>query len=350
MQNERFAEAFKKGGDQPSNFRNTYAKTLLSPAARWAETFSYLVDAHLYDYPTDDIAIEQLLTIYESDLTRQLLRSTIKTGESVAAGRANFSPHLNALNFHTLNQEMSPNWWTLTGVGDRTPPDYLDITRMQTSLSIQGLRAARANRLHQIQPRMSETQSEYDHLSESLTGQITEIDAAIALLEVAKQLPIDERDDIVILPSPPKYEGNSRAASDFLIFDTAEKQVRGIQVKTRLRPSSKYDENYVSFIDGVNDLGNYEVESAPSGRDRKRAVPGLLAADFILHNEGLTDTPTILRNELFRGLQGQIINAKETARELFPENSESSENRVEWAAEAIGRRILSDLYSDTDVI
>lgn len=290
MHKEQFAEGFSKSPRYIKpvhglSFYNT--KSLLSPAIHWADTFSFLVDAHLHSDNLDPAAVGQILTMYESDITKQLLRGTIRASEKEALQKPELASHLNGLNFHTLNQEMSANWWTLMGVGEKAPADYMDISRMQANLSIQALRLVQAQKNYRNKDQYLLDPKAEHPFDESLTGQITEIDAAITLLEVSKQLPGKDKDGIVVIPSPPHYEGGTPAASDFLIFDTNENQAHGIQVKTRLRGRSKYDENFVSFIDGVSDLGNYQDVAMPLGHVKRQVMPGLISADYLLHSEGL---------------------------------------------------------------
>ena len=113
MYKEQFAEVFKDSPQYrlqlPGNSVRSRKRTLINSALHWADVFSYMVDSHLTDTTPGGDLIKQTLTDYESHATKQLLQNTTPTSENVAFAKPNFSPHLNALNFHILSQGMMAN-------------------------------------------------------------------------------------------------------------------------------------------------------------------------------------------------------------------------------------------------
>lgn len=352
MDAERFAKGFER---DPRDYASLPGKrwrnakySLMDPALRWSYFFSQLVDNHLTQNQVAPKEALQMLQLYTSTTNRQLLQNVIGTSREVASHRSALAAHLNTLNFHTINQEVIPYWNWLVDPDEYVAPDYIDLSLMQTRLSIQGLAlvSAREHFYEQMLIRTPVPADEDLFLDESFAGQITEVDAAITLLEMLKQQPFEELEHLIVVPAPPKYEMYGDKASDFLLFDTSKRQARGIQVKTRLRGKGKYNQDFVSFIDGVYDLGNYTEYRGPDNLVRQRVTPGLIAADFILNNEGLQRQSVFSKMPELEGFYGPIVHSKEIAASMGEHMQYI--DRAARAAEEIGPRIMQALYENGD--
>lgn len=347
MDAERFAKGFERdpreyarlSGKEWRNARDA----LIDPPVRWSHFFSHLTDSYLTSGKLDIDDVNKNLSLYTGNTTRHLLRNISETTERAAFYKPALAPHLNRMNFHTINQEMGASWRHLLDPEANKPLDYIHLAAIQARLSVHALRLVESRRDFYDQL-LSTTPNPTNNdlaLDQSFVGRITEIDASIALLQVVKQLPFDEVDHITVLPAPSKYEGSSGNASDFLLLDTKEWQAHGIQVKTRLYDPSQYNEEFVSFIDGIEDLGNYKLKEVSGRGPARQAIPGLIAADYILHSEDLGRYSSFSRLPEFAGTFGPIYHAREIAQTM--KSHMDYTDRATHAANKIGARLIAAL-------
>ena len=348
MDAERFAKGFER---DPRDYARLSGKAwrqardqLIDPPLRWSHFFSHVVDSYLTGDELDYNDVYRNISMYTGDSTRHLLSNVIATTERAAVYRPSLTPYLNQMNFHTINQEMGPAWLHLIDPETYSTLNRVRISAIQARLATKSLHLVEVRRgfydeLLATTPHPSEEQLKPDR---SLVGRITEVDAAITLLEMVKQQPASEAEHLVVLPAPSKYEGFPNKASDFLLFDTYEWQAHGVQVKTRVHDPTEYDESFVSFIDGVEDLGNSKEKIHPSGAVGTQPIPGLIAADFILHSQDIGRFSSFSRLPEFKGMFGSIYHAREVAETMKPHLDYP--DRAARAARKIGPRLLAALH------
>ena len=349
MDAEQFAKGFER---DPRDYAKLSGQAwrsardeLIDPPIRWSHFFSHLMDGYLTGNSVDIDDANKNIGLYTGNSTRHLLRNITETTERATFYKPALAPHLNRMNFHTMNQEMGDSWRHLLDPEANKPLDYINLVAVQTRLAVHALRLVETRRRFYDDLMMQEPAATHDEmtLDQSFVGRITEIDAAITLLQVVKTLPIDEVEHLTVLPAPGKYEGYKGKSSDFLMIDTEQWQAHGIQVKTRVWNPADYDPAYVSFIDGTVDLGNYKEKDLPDGRVKRQAVPGLISADYLLHDEDIARYSSFSRIPEFSGLFGPIYHARETARTMQVHMDGSQ--RVAKAAAVIGPRLLQALHA-----
>ena len=347
MDADRFAKGFERN---PSDFASLSGKewryardALIDPSIRWSHFFSHVVDDYLTGEKIDNVDTKHNIGLYTGDTTRHLLANIAEVTEQASVYRPALVRHLNRMNFHTMNQDMGPSWLHLIDPEAHPPLEYIHLAAIQARLAVRALYLVeRRQKLHEAVHAISADQSpESGFLDRSFVGRITEIDAAITLLEVVKQRPFDEVEHLTVLPAPSKYEAFLNRSSDFLLFDTEEWQAHGIQVKTRVHDPSEYDGEFVSFIDGVVDLGNFTVTEHPNGAVSRDPVPGLIAADYILNSEALSRYNRFTQLREFEGLFGLVYHAK-TVAQTFQIHM-NYKDRASRAAEKIGERLVAAL-------
>jgi len=349
MDAERFAKGFERPPRDYASLSGREWKrardALVDPSIRWSHFFSHLVDDYFTGGKLDTESAEQDIGLYTGNSTRHLLTNIVEATESATVYRPTLAHNLNSMNFHTMNQEMGASWLHLINPKEHPPLDYIHLTAIQARLAVRALGLVeRRRKLYDEALAASSRQFPKNALlDQSFVGRITEIDAAITLLQVVKQRPFDEVDRLMVLPAPSKYEAASNKRSDFLLINTQELQAHGVQVKTRVHDydASEYDEAFVSFVDGVEDLGNYKIKERANGFGSRQPVPGLIAADFILHGEGLSRHSAFSRLAEFKGTYGAIYHAKEVAETMQVHMSYT--DRVSRAAEKIGDRLIAAL-------
>jgi len=354
MNARSFAEGFDNDpinyGSLTNEELRSATRSLMEGPSRWSHYFSHLLSAYLLDDPVDSEDVAQNLQTYTSDLSRQLMHSVTTTVENIAFQYESVVSNTNKLNFHTINQEMAPYWLRLINPDRQPAPDYIDISVMQTKLGVHALQLVRTRQLFYEKTLLLAPEPTEEDLSldSAFAGRITELEAPMAVLQMLKDQPADTRENLILLPGPGKFESGqsiNNRASDFILLDREESQATGIQVKTALRGTRKYDPRFVSFIDGVKDLGNYTIRQRTDGSTTRRAQPGLLAADFILHAEELQRQSSYSRIDGLQGMFGRILDAKNFAQTL-PEPSDGLTNRTEAASERIRSRLLYALYEN----
>lgn len=354
MNMRSFAEGFDKDPiDYGSLSRREWqgaTRSLMEPAQRWSNYFSHLLNAYFMSEPLEGEEVSRSLQAYTSDSNQQLTHNVVRNIERIAFHHPSIVSYTNKLNFHTINQEMIPYWKYLMEPEVHAAPDYIDISVMQARLGVRALQLARTRQIFYEQTLLAAPEPTDDELQldQAFAGRITELEAPIAALEVLKQQMSDTRENLVLIPGPSRFEsgrGKDSRASDFLLLDTEESQVAGIQVKTNLRGKSKYDQRFITFIDGVKHLGNTVEAHRTDGTATRKAYPGLLAADFILNDEMLQRQSAYSRIEGLQGMFGHILDAKSFACTL-PEPADGLDQRTTRAAERLRVRLFDALYKN----
>lgn len=333
----------------PDKAPNPARRSIADHSAKWSAFFSRIVTEYLEGSSGRVHQTQREFDHYISEPTARFLDGALRQYEESAFYNKKLTDKVNEMHFHTLNQPMAPNWLHLIHPGDKPPEQHIALVSMQSKLAIQAMRLTKSRYDYSEKQREANQQSPFlppveNHLDQSFVGRMTEIDAAIALIELAK-LRLDRYDErLVPVPAPLRYERYPGKAVDFLLFDTVARQAIGIQVKTRLHPTSNYDKTYVSFIDGVKDLGNYEDTNYDEGQRRYRNIvrPGLIAADLIMNNHDILKHSMLDNSDQFHGFYGQVLHARNVAQTFFPHLSYI--NRAEHAARKIESHLISALH------
>lgn len=246
---------------------------------------------------------------------------------------------LNELSFHDLTITLLPMWRRLLTNESDIPMKQEAIASMQLNLALMG------TSLQVIRDRRIEQQPDKQEFASRIDGQLTEIDSAIALLEMMRIDAGETGTNLMVVPAPPKFEAgyhNRHRACDFMVVDMAYGQVRGVQSKTHLTQTDieKYDPAFISFIDGMTDLKNVVV-AGPGSVDTGPKLaprPGLIALDYLVNRTNIKD---IMRNKTYNGHMPWIIQKHAYAKAQFG----TRRSVIEEAGYVLGNRLYEELYS-----
>ncbi|MES2876468.1 MAG: hypothetical protein V4678_03270 [Patescibacteria group bacterium] len=186
-------------------------------------------------------------------------------------------------NFHVMSQSIAPLWVELIGGLEIGPADREKIIRLGilglacTSLDYALWRQDLAS-IQQDHSFFSEEQRTY---RETANGVMTEIDAAIVLLEMART-----NRDLSVVPAPRRFEHADHATNaDFIMYDRSTDEATGIQVKTKVTDEHRqsYDPERIVLICGGEDLGGRIWTRTKQGSSNNEYVawPGMIAADVL---------------------------------------------------------------------
>lgn len=348
----RFAEGYRKNdidlAQQDPSLIKSAGRSFMEGPNKWSHIFGDLTQDYLSGEIDDPDTAKVNLIRYASDSVQQSLRSTRGHMQEYAYHFSSLSPWLNSLNFHTINGELLRYWDRLIDPENQEAPDELDIAVMQARLSIQSLELVAIRRSFQEKSRQTGVSSPIDS---SFVGQITENDAGVGMLEFIKNLPPDMRERLLLLPAAHGFDYGAAAdrSIDYILIDQEAHQARGIQVTTNAQAIKRYsreayDPTFVTELDGVEDLRNFTTQSPQGGPVRKKVLPGLMSADFILNNPIVGSVAGSSKVERLNGYQGRLIEARKVAHELFPATNDPS--RIPHLANTMGERILNDLYTN----
>lgn len=281
MKYEEFLEPFHSDSRRPDYYEGSQAETLDS-ADRWSDYFSDslydLLDTQGTSGNPKERSDEILAYLDWS------IRELPKVQKSVLQVKSERSASLaNRLNFHELNRSFGTVWYRLL-----TGQSYEDRAQSRAEKTlIQNLLAT--NALAILKLRETVPISEYyahdpekgaDLRRRTYEGILTEFDTAIVLLEMAKDDP-----NLLVVPSPNLFEHgeNRELNSDFLLIDTTQQEIIGIQCKSTLTSDDihRYDASRVVLVEGSTDFDNV---SHRKGRLRKvAATAGLISTAQLLH-------------------------------------------------------------------
>lgn len=331
--------------------QNPEVANLMEGPRKWTSFFDTQLTKYLKDEQSDtpeaifhEIEVEYFNGWLEPHLYETVMDIRALGYTDIDAQRAS-----NELHFHVMNRELLPMWHHLLLKEHFKPLSINEIYAMQIKLSIHAVEIAKAAKL--ARPIGNEQSGAYAMLA-VFNGQLTEIDTAVAILEQMKHDSATEASRLALVPAPQKFEAgyrNRHRSIDFLLIDTKEKQARGIQVKTRVHslleksekqsntaPIRRYDDEFVTLIDGVIDLGNTRVTP-----DRRKVVsaPGLVSLNFLQHNVSIQK---LRKHPVFRNDIRSLMVAQMAAKEL----AGNTKPYIKFATTHIIDRLVHDLHKE----
>jgi hypothetical protein len=344
MENGAFADAYRTQSPRTRYKSESYeiGKFMNSPR-EWAAIFGHYLLARMQDGDIDNKhQVRKDIDAYTSTENKSYLDDATERSRDVAYYDSDNESVVNEMNFHIMNSEFGPVWNRLLLPELQMPLAADQIETIQTKIAIQAAKLIKVSR--EIAQEAS-NKGIRSTLPLSIGGQLTEIDAAIAMLEMTKDDSFEDEPHLIVVPAPTLFESvqhNKQLSSDFIFLDTVKNMSRGIQVKTSIDyfPSfvkREYDARYVTLIDGMIDLGNTRPGEGTYGRSTGLPFPGMLSLDFLKLDVSVHKASA---NPAFKDDLGDLIEAKEIAAE--PSSSKSS--YLQQAKKNIQGRILHDLY------
>ena len=342
MNNGEFVAAYtaqKYYGPQHNNapealFTDPTLERSLVDVRGWGRHFSSLMRHRLNDRPVGTYDQLQKLTEYERWNIDHLDRLVEEVYDAVADDPRAIR-YAGELTFHLTNSGMIDQWRSII---------YYRANRTFESAQYRGqtMIAATAIKLLELQDEIKDDDKSNKEQRISFIGsQITELDAGIALLELAKT----RKETLAVVPAPPDFEATyAERNADFLLLDRGEDQIHGIQVKNSLtRPSAnkiiqQYDPDFITLIDGAIDLGN-QVYIDEDGQPLRfpRTRPGLLSIDQMQRV-----SMNSLMHDRFSERRWEMIEAWNDAKE----RASGRNNFIHQAMKNIEPRIIHGLYKE----
>jgi hypothetical protein len=295
MDSKEFVRGYQDISDRkPKDEESAEVKEIMTGPRMWASFF----DTQLYDLLSgeqqrDAGETNRQLDEYLYDWLETRLDTTVKQTQGLAFYNEQDNSAVNELNFHILNKEFLDMWRRALQPETFPRLSHDHIETMQAKLAKQGanLRLVKEDAFY-----WQAVESTPKALVASLNGQLTEIDAAIVMLELCKQ-----ESELILLPAPPQFESaaDKKLSADFIIIDPATEQTRGIQVKSyidrfedegnsdsrkirqRFKAVRKYSPDYITMVDGMIDLGNWKVRYSEHWGHGTVPDPGLLSLEYV---------------------------------------------------------------------
>ena len=323
MDNAAFSRAYSEFTEkhQPHNLER---RELLEQPRQWMRFFNDTLYNYLSGEPAPDPQqfLQQITDYYEWTVVH--MEPTAKRLNQLNESTAH-QGYENDFSFHRLNSALIPLWGTLVDEESHATPAQL--TEMQRYLALQMTPLAREF-LKLAPNHYGEDDTPEGQQLGNDAGILSEADTLVALLEMMKTHP-----ELVALPAPSRFEDRLAAHNiDVILIDTAQRQARGIQVKTHLSQEDfdHYDSQYVSLVDGSTDLGNTTLGESYVHR---RARPGQLLLEV------LANTPIQYQPEFFE--RSAFLQNRQIARELM----RGRKPFLQRAMGNISERLLYDLYA-----
>lgn len=337
MNYEEFLAPFHSDSRQSDLYEGSQAETL-EAADRWSDFFS----DSLYDLLDDNVTstnpqelVTRLVT-YLNWSQRELpaiQQSVLKVKSERSAGLAN------RLNFHELNRAFGTIWYRLlTGNGyQHSAESRAEKTLVQNLLALGAIGVLKLRESVPIDEYYARSPDRnLDPRRKTYEGILTEFDTAIVLLEAIKDDP-----NLIVVPSPNLFEhGEKRELnSDFLLIDSVEQEVVGVQCKSTLTNGdmNRYDSSRVVLVEGATDFDNV---SHRKGRLRKvAATAGLISTAQLLHmptHGGKLEHGAVPFHD-----NRNLLQAKLYARQVVANTSHRS---IKMSADRIGTRLTHALY------
>lgn len=312
MDAERFLHSYPELAsdetENPSRRPNEISPALkdhLDDATYWQETFADTIRQHLKGNGVDAAKAEE----YRNAYWLWHYNTMPSLGKSVRSA-IHLNPDneqlLQELTFHHIAPGLTCEWLALSD------PEYAPtaadrheaqawIASQSASLAYERKQIESAVRKRNPREGLENTVILEKYLTKAekailgnINGQLTELDMHIVLLELCKENP-----GLVSIVSVPQFESgiHSSRNADSILIDTHLAEAHGLQAKIAVRsrefyefnqrgteaaPTEKYDNNFVTLIDGLNDLGNSVVTRVP-GTSTLKSVPrpGLIAMDLL---------------------------------------------------------------------
>lgn len=279
MQARTFAEGYR-GVLTSEQIHSSPPSALIREAQTWSYKWGLALHARLSGQ-TIPINPEKELSEYtrwvQTDFASLSNRINTSSSDEVVEAR-------NELNFHWLTMGMLPMWAAiLEGQPELGRGRWLHVA--QENLALRGLilygareQFVKTHNSHLL----FEPSNEKNYAS--FTGNIQELDASIALLDILNFHPDPRRRNITIVPAPLQFERSDLKSRnvDFVVFDQEEDQAVGVQVKTGVTKEdyANCDSERVVFLDGKVDLDNVRPMRIRKGQSYERIVPwpGIISA------------------------------------------------------------------------
>jgi hypothetical protein len=346
MENGKFVDGYS----EPTNYyryssESSEAKELMEGPRKWAAFFDRQLVLNLKQAPGEPPQqIYKQLNSYQHEWADRYLDDTIKESREIAYYDIAAERNVMELNSHLLNRELIQLWRRLLIPEIQAPLSADQLEVIQIKLAVQATRLVVARKEFIDRAGIDGV---YSALPGIINGQLTEIDAALPMLEILKDDSFEDNPHLLFVSAPPQFESvrnNKQLSADYIFMDTELQASRGVQVKTSIDYFSSentriYDNQYVTLIDGIVDLGNSKATKGRGNPFDSIPNPGLMSLDFLkfhLSIEKAGRTPA-LREDI-----GVLIRAKETARKL----SDSKTSFLLQAKKNIQGRIINDLYKN----
>jgi len=307
MDSQKFVEGYRHSPDRYRFYETRpELEELMKGPRKWASFFDRKLYKHLEGSSGDSLLdTNNQLISYEYGWVEPFLDGIIRDSQGMAFYDEKSASAVNELNFHILNKEFLPMW--RRALMPETHPQLApeEIQLMQTNLALRG---AELDLVKNDALKWQKIEESPIGLVKAMNGQITEIDAAIVMLEILKDEP-----QLILLPAPPHFESAYRSSRsiDFIIMDTNLGLSRGIQVKSYIdsikdasntgytkseyKPTRKYDGKFVTLIDGMIDLGNATNRYILGRGNVIVPSPGQISASF-LQNPASPDIANAMHN------------------------------------------------------
>lgn len=330
MNAETFSNAYEREPARIERNLDPEQERLLERPNAWSKAFGYI----LHDYlstgtsPITEADFNKATTDYEQWFGSDFGALYAKAQNDAEENNTRESYILvNHLNFHTINRVMLPLWSDT--LFNEAGIQSSHVKEAQTVLSHFGLhymkdRETRIKNGTYFDPAFSDYRA-------ASSGILNEYDTAITLLNISLKDP-----DVAILPAPIQFESQhpSSLNSDFIAIRQSSRQARGIQAKTRRTDVSyhDYDADYVTLIDGVDDLGNSRAVRINPRHSRQSVVawPGLISAEYLKS----------VKSDSLKNLNKKaVLQSKFQAQAL----SRSTKPYITTATARVSERVLRDL-------
>lgn len=312
---------------------------------QWSSFFSEMLLSTWAGTTLDKQPTALLMDGYFKNANRNFTHILDASLQPLALEHPELIHHLTRLNFHTMNHEMGRSWQHLTRPEKAGPLDYDRLSVTQVRLSVVALQLVEARRAAYI--RATDTNDTMSHtaarLDTSFASRVNEIETLITLLEVIRQQPPTDMQNLLVLPTPPGGETSSARGSDFSLIDIENHLIHGIHTQVR-SIGEQQTTSLISQISGIDDLDNVKIRERADGTTEQQPIPGLIAADIIFNSEAMV-TDRILESPAIKPITYALHHSKDIARPLL--NHMDYLNRVSYAAEKVGSRVLRGLFKDS---
>ncbi|MGV9001978.1 MAG: hypothetical protein ACOH18_03400 [Candidatus Saccharimonadaceae bacterium] len=370
MDNRQFAEGYQAPANhsvlETQKAINPEVTRLMEGPRKWTSFFDAQLTNYLKDEPADapEDIYHKLEVEYFAEWLEPHLYETVMDIRKLAFTDKDAQSAANELHFHVMNRELLTIWHHLLLSDHFKPLSTDEIYAIQVKLCIHAVeiaKAVKAATLHQNE------QAGAFAMIGVFNGQLSEIDTAVTILEQMKHDITPQQSRLLLLPAPQKFEAgyrNRRRSIDFVLIDTEEKQARGVQVKTRIHslleiskkpkepeepevsekpkeqsdaaPLKRYDDEFVSLVDGNIDLGNTRFN--PITR-KVVSAPGLVSLNFLQHNVSI---PKLRKHPVFRNNLRSLMVHQMAAKEL----AGKTKPYIKFASRDIIDRLMHDMYKE----
>ncbi len=357
MDFERFSRGYRpknetvqQNSEGQERHINVELEAAFEEARHWQDFFGEVISGQLEETPLDrDVFVREFTSYVQWAVLHVPLL------EKKLAQQLEIDPecgeYYQELTFHKIAPYLIGEWWAL--IEPRYTPTDKERADSQSWIAANAAEMVRERKKLEALPQQTATTAVR---LRRINGALTELDTHIALLEVARtQDPTSDRTNLVVLPAPDRFENEQASRNvDALVINQPNRQVRGIQAKTRISdtshykwieersPINAYDTRYVTLVDGFTDLGNTMPKRLNPIHSRITIVPrpGLLSMDHLMRTD-VKNMPEY-GNPAVRMLHMQ---RKGIAREM----SGNRKSYITQAANNVRGKIMHDLYKEMPV-